>query len=77
LDTGLENIETMSKISIKNTLKKLHKFKFLIDLNFIKINNNKSSTISKIKNSKYNSYIIHNNCGTPDCCGQCETAIKN
>tara|TARA_B100000925_G_C21649112_1_gene320690 strand:- start:90 stop:323 length:234 start_codon:yes stop_codon:yes gene_type:complete len=77
LDTGLENIETMSKIFIKNTLKKFHKFKFFTDLNLFKINNNKSSTISKIKNSKYKSSIIHNNCGTPDCCGQCETAIKN
>ena len=37
----------------------------------------KYKIFSKIKNSKYNSYIIHNNCGTPDCCGQCETAIKN
>ena len=70
------NIETMSKIFIKNTLKKLHEFKFFNNLNLFKINNNKTSTISKIKNSKYNSYI-HNKCGTPDCCGQCETTIKN
>ena len=73
----MENIETMSKIFIKNTLEKLHKFKFLTDLNLFRINNKKSSIFSKIKNSKYNSYIIHNNCGTPDCCGQCETASKN
>ncbi len=72
----MENIETMSKIFIISTLEKLHKFKFFTDLNLFKINNNKSSNISKIKNSEYNSYIIHNNCGTQDCCGQCENAIK-
>ena len=73
----MENIETMSKIFIKNTLEKLHKFKFFTDLNLFKINNNKPSNISKIKNLRYNSYNIHNNCGTPDCCGKCETHIKN
>ena len=68
---GLENIETMSKIFIKNTLDKIKKIKLFNNLNFYKIKS------TKVKTLKDTSNIIHDNCGTPNCCGQCETAVKN
>ena len=68
---GLENIETMSKIFIKNTLDKIKKIKLFNNLNLLKIDR------TKVKIIKDSSNIIHDNCGTPNCCGQCETAIKN
>ena len=68
---GLENIETMSKIFIKNTLDKIKKIKLFNNLNFNKIKS------TKVKTLKDTSNIIHDNCGTPNCCGQCETAVKN
>ena len=68
---GLENIEIMSKIFIKNTLDKIKKIKFLSNFNLFKIDR------TKVKILKDSSNIIHDNCGTPNCCGQCETAIKN
>ena len=68
---GLENIEIMSKIFIKNTLDKIKKIKLFNNLNFNKIKS------TKVKTLKDTSNIIHDNCGTPNCCGQCETAIKN
>ena len=61
----------MSKIFIKNTLDKIKKFKLFNSLNFFKIGR------TKVKIIKDSSNIIHDNCGTPNCCGQCETAIKN
>ena len=67
----MENIETMSKIFIKNTLNKIKKIKLFNNLNFNKIKS------TKVKTLKDTSNIIHDNCGTPNCCGQCETAIKN
>ena len=68
---GLEDIETMSKIFIKNTLDKIKKIKLFNNLNFNKIKS------TKVKTLKDTSNIIHDNCGTPNCCGQCETAVKN
>ena len=68
---GLENIETMSKIFIKNTLDKIKKIKLFSNLNFFKVDK------TKVKIIKDSSNIIHVNCGTPNCCGQCETAVKN
>ena len=70
---GLENIETMSETFTKNTLGKIKKLKLFNNLSLFKINDNKS----KIKILKNNSNLIHNNCGTPNCCGLCKTAIKN
>ena len=67
----MENIETMSKIFIKNTLNKIKKIKLFNNLNFNKIKR------TKVKTLKDTSNIIHDNCGTPNCCGQCETAVKN
>ena len=67
----MENIETMSKIFIKNTLDKIKKIKLFNNLNFYKIKS------TKVKIFKKSSNIIHDSCGTPNCCGQCETAIKN
>ena len=67
---GLENTENMSKIFIKNTLGKIKKLKLINSLYFLKTNR------SKVEISKNNSSIIHENCGTPDCCGQCETAER-
>ena len=61
----------MSKIFIKNTLDKIKKIKLFNNLNFNKI---KSTKVKTLKNT---SNIIHDNCGTPNCCGQCETAVKN
>ena len=61
----------MSKIFIKNTLDKIKKIKLFNNLNFNKIKS------TKVKTLKDTSNIIHDNCGTPNCCGQCETAIKN
>ena len=72
----MENIETMSEIFIKNTLGKIKIIKLFNNLNLFKINN-KSEIKSKIKILKNNSNIIHNSCGTPNCCGQCKTAIKS
>ena len=71
------NIETMSEIFTKNILGKIKKLKLFKNLNLFKINNNKSKIKSKFKILKNNSNIIHNNCGTPNCCGLCKTAIKN
>ena len=68
---GLENIEIMSKIFIKNTLDKIKKIKFLSNFNLFKIDR------TKVKILKDSSNIIHDSCDTPNCCGQCETAIKN
>ena len=68
---GLENIEIMSKIFIKNTLDKIKKIKLFSNFNLLKIDRTKAKIL------KDNSNIIHDSCGTPDCCGQCETAIKN
>ena len=65
---GLENTENMSKIFIKNTLGKIKKLKLFNSLYLLKTKR------SKVEISKNNSSIIHKNCGTPDCCGQCETA---
>ena len=61
----------MSKIFIKNTLNKIKKIKIFSSLNLFKIDR------TKVKIIKDNSNIIHDNCGTPNCCGQCETAVKN
>ena len=61
----------MSKIFIKNTLNKIKKIKLFNNLNFNKIKR------TKVKTLKDTSNIIHDNCGTPNCCGQCETAVKN
>ncbi len=61
----------MSKIFIKNTLDKIKKIKLFNNLNFNKIKS------TKVKTLKDTSNIIHDNCGTPNCCGQCETAVKN
>ena len=68
---GLENIEIMSKIFIKNTLDKIKKINFLSNINLFKIDR------TKVKILKDSSNIIHDSCGTPNCCGHCETAIKN
>ena len=67
---GLENTENMSKIFIKNTLGKIKKLKLFNSLYLLKTKR------SKAEISKNNSSVIHENCGTPDCCGQCETAEK-
>ena len=61
----------MSKIFIKNTLDKIKKIKFLSNFNLFKIDR------TKVKILRDSSKIIHDSCGTPNCCGQCETAIKN
>ena len=61
----------MSKIFIKNTLDKIKKIKFLSNFNLFKIDR------TKVKILKDSSNIIHDNCGTPNCCGQCKAAIKN
>ena len=61
----------MSKIFIKNTLDKFKKIKFLRNFNLFKIDRTKVKIINDSSN------IIHDSCGTPNCCGQCETAIKN
>ena len=61
----------MSKIFIKNTLDKIKKIKLFNNLNFNKIKSTKVRTLKDTSN------IIHDNCGTPNCCGQCETAVKN
>ena len=61
----------MSKIFIKNTLDKIKKIKLFNNLNLHKIKS------TKVKTLKDTSNIIHDNCGTPNCCGQCETAVKN
>ena len=60
----------MSKIFIKNTLGKIKKLKLLNSLYLLKIKR------PKVKINNNNSSIIHENCGTPDCCGQCETAER-
>ena len=67
---GLENTENMSKIFIKNTLGKIKKLKLFNSLYLLKTKR------SKAEISKNNSSIIHENCGTPDCCRQCETAER-
>ena len=67
----------MSEIFTKNILGKIKKLKLFKNLNLFKINNNKSKIKYKFKILKNNSNIIHNNCGTPNCCGLCKTAIKN
>ena len=67
----MEKIEIMSKIFIKNILNKFKKIKLYNKLNFL------ITERPKVKILKNSSNIIHNNCGTPNCCGQCETAIKN
>ena len=60
----------MSKIFIKNTLVKIKKLKLFNSLYLLKTKR------SKVKNPKYNNNIIHENCGTPDCCGECATAER-
>jgi len=70
LAIGLENTANMSKIFIKNTLGKIKKLKLFNSLYLLKTKR------SKVEISKNNSNIIHVNCGTPDCCGQCETAER-
>ncbi len=67
----MENIEIMSEIFIKNILDKIKKNKLFINFNLFKIDK------TKVKILKNSSNIIHDSCGTPNCCGQCETAIKN
>ena len=67
---GLENTENMSKIFIKNTLSRIKKIKLFNSLYLLKTKK------PKVEISKNNSSIIHENCGTPDCCGQCETAER-
>ena len=61
----------MSKIFIKNILDKIKKHKLLNSLHLLKTKK------TKVDISKHNSNIIHENCGTPDCCGQCETAERS
>ena len=61
----------MSKIFIKYTLNKIKKNKLFSNFNLFKIDR------TKVKIFKKSSNIIHDSCGTPNCCGQCETAIKN
>ena len=61
----------MSKIFIKNTLGKIKKIKLFNSLYLLKTKKH------KVEISKYNSKIIHENCGTPNCCGQCETAERS
>ena len=61
----------MSKIFIKDTLNKIKKIKIFSSLNLFKIDR------TKVKIIKDSSNINHDNCGTPNCCGQCETAVKN
>ena len=68
---GLENTENMSKIFIKNTLVKIKKLKLFNSLYLLKTKRH------KVEISKYNSNVIHENCGTPNCCGQCETAERS
>ena len=60
----------MSKIFIKNTLGRIKNLKLLNSLYLLKIKR------PKVKITDNNSSIIHENCGTPDCCGQCETAER-
>ena len=60
----------MSKIFIKNTLSRIKKIKLFYSLYLLKTKK------PKFEISKNNSSIIHENCGTPDCCGQCETAER-
>ena len=67
---GLVNTEIMSKIFIKNTLVKIKKLKLFNSLYLLKTKRH------KVETSKYNSNVIHENCGTPNCCGQCETAER-
>ena len=67
----MESIEIMSNIFIKNTLNKIKKNKLFSNFNLFKIDR------TKVKILKNSSNIIHDSCGTPNCCGQCETAIKN
>ena len=61
----------MSKIFIISTLSRIKKLKLFNSLSLFKTNRN------KVIIPKYNSNIIHENCGTPNCCGQCETTSKN
>ena len=68
---GLVNTEIMSKIFIISILSRIKKLKLFNSLYLLKTNN------PKVKTPKYNSNIIHENCGTPDCCGQCETAERS
>ena len=68
---GLVNTEIMSKIFIKNTLSRIKKLKLFNSLHFLKTKR------TKVEISKNNSSIVHENCGTPDCCGQCETAERS
>ena len=68
---GLVNTEIMSKIFIKNTLGKIKKLILFNSLYLLKTKRHKAEI------SKNNSSIIHENCGTPNCCGQCETAEKS
>ena len=65
------NTEIMSKIFIKNTLGKIKKLKLFNSLYLLKKKRH------KVEISKYNSDVIHENCGTPNCCGQCETAERS
>ena len=60
----------MSKIFKKDTLDKIKKIKLFSSLNLFK------TDTTKVKILKDSSNIIHDSCGTPNCCGQCETAIK-
>ena len=68
---GLENTEIMSKISIKSTLSKIIKLKLLGSLFSFKSNR------PKVSIQKVNTNIIHKYCGTPNCCGQCETSERS
>ena len=61
----------MSKIFIKDTLDKIKKIKLFSSLNLFK------TDTTKVKILNDSSNIIHDSCGTPNCCGQCETAVKN
>ena len=61
----------MSKIFIKNTLGKIKKLKLFNSFYLLKTKK------LKVESRKYNSNIIHENCGTPNCCGQCETAERS
>ena len=57
----MENIETMSKIFIKDTLDKIKKIKLFSSLNLFK------TDTTKVKILKDSSNIIHDSCGTPNC----------
>jgi len=70
LAIGLVNTEIMSKIFIKNTLSRIKKIKLFNSLYLLKTKK------PKVEISKNNSSIVHENCGTPYCCGQCETAER-